>query len=466
MEDSYVQKARKADEKELAYQNRKWSSMLKTKRDAPPPEGKNVISDCFIWTNTPNDYGYGQCDYRKGTKKVHLISWMIHHSVSEIPRLSDTGDRLVVRHLCDVKMCFQPLHLKLGTCYENSQDAINSNVLPRGEKCKSAVLTDAIVQEIRATMRNGETKAVRMARYGISRKCLYDVEHYISWSHVPDLDGTLHGRAAIEARNETRRKRKKVNKEAVWTQQQIDEAKALFTDPKRVKYSEDVFYNRTPCLVWLGLKDKHGYGKVDIHGQKQWQTHRLNLTLKEGMVIQPKHIVCRHLCENTSCCNTDHLAFGTFQDNAHDKAKSDGWSNAKLDDKQVTEMRRKYATSNMSFTDLGLEYEISKSRAREIVLREGYSHIERDEYDDIITKKLEQGYLKRKLTKDQVREIRKKHDNGERVRSLAAEYNIAEGAIYQIVKHITYLDVKDVDDIESEDESGNKKRKLENEVDE
>jgi len=71
----------------------------------------------------------------------------------------------------------------------------------------------------------------------------------------------------------------------------------------------------TGCWNWLGFLHKQGYGVVSYQGTT-WRTHRLLYTLDIGP-IPPGLFVC-HTCDNTSCCNPDHLFLGTHTDNQRD----------------------------------------------------------------------------------------------------------------------------------------------------
>lgn len=66
------------------------------------------------------------------------------------------------------------------------------------------------------------------------------------------------------------------------------------------------------CWIWLGLKDKDGYGKWS-----QGRAHRVSYELAFGLISSDDH-VC-HECDNPSCVNPDHLWIGTNQDNTTDR---------------------------------------------------------------------------------------------------------------------------------------------------
>lgn len=59
--------------------------------------------------------GYGYIFYDKKVRRVHRLAYELHHGGRVPPGL-------VVMHLCDVKDCVNPAHLRLGTQTENIAD--------------------------------------------------------------------------------------------------------------------------------------------------------------------------------------------------------------------------------------------------------------------------------------------------------------------------------------------------------
>lgn len=60
----------------------------------------------------------------------------------------------------------------------------------------------------------------------------------------------------------------------------------------------------SPCWIWPGHKDKHGYGRKIIQ-KKTKLIHRHIWEALMGKV--PEGLVLDHLCRNTSCVNPYHL---------------------------------------------------------------------------------------------------------------------------------------------------------------
>jgi hypothetical protein len=68
------------------------------------------------------------------------------------------------------------------------------------------------------------------------------------------------------------------------------------------------------CWEWQGSL-VHGYGQTRV-GDKVMGAHRLAYLLWNGEI--PRGHVVRHNCDNTICCNPEHLAVGTHEDNNAD----------------------------------------------------------------------------------------------------------------------------------------------------
>lgn len=73
--------------------------------------------------------------------------------------------------------------------------------------------------------------------------------------------------------------------------------------------------NSKGCWYWTGFHKPKGYAQIKWNG-KTYSLHKLMFILFKGSI--PKHLVCRHTCNNTRCVNPDHIILGTHLDNAND----------------------------------------------------------------------------------------------------------------------------------------------------
>lgn len=72
------------------------------------------LNDCWEWTASIKDTGYGQIRINYKTLRAHRVSWEINYG--EIP------ENMCVLHTCDNRKCVNPKHLWLGDKFDNMQD--------------------------------------------------------------------------------------------------------------------------------------------------------------------------------------------------------------------------------------------------------------------------------------------------------------------------------------------------------
>ena len=140
---------------------------------------KRGIDECWPWLAQIKKNGYGQFSLKGRATQAHRASYQI--SKGEIP------DGLVIRHTCDNKKCVNPNHLLSGTYKDNSRDAVERNLYPRGEDQGRARLTLEQVVEIRDVSRAGSESQRSMARrFGVSKASVQRVAAGRTWIGLGD----------------------------------------------------------------------------------------------------------------------------------------------------------------------------------------------------------------------------------------------------------------------------------------
>ena len=137
------------------------------------------MSECVLWEGAFDGYGYGRRSYNgKRSVRAHHIAYAEHHNLDVFTMVG------VLRHTCDTPACVNPNHLILGTQYENMQDMVAKGRQLKGADVNGAVLTQAIVDTIRATYvfrcpTNGGRALAR--RFGVTPQTICDILKGRSW---------------------------------------------------------------------------------------------------------------------------------------------------------------------------------------------------------------------------------------------------------------------------------------------
>lgn len=141
-----------------------------------------------------------------------------------------------------------------------------------------------------------------------------------------------------------------------------------------------------PCWEWTGSCGRGGYGKLRINGGPTAGAHRLSVYAHAGELPDPDTKLL-HQCDNPSCCNPDHLRWGTHQENMAERAArgrtSAGTSHyaAKLSHIQVQEVRQR-STWGWSSADIASKYEVSEITVQRLLNGETYKDVPYNpEYD-------------------------------------------------------------------------------------
>ncbi len=150
------------------------------------------------------------------------------------------------------------------------------------------------------------------------------------------------------------------------------------------------------CWIWMGCKTNNGHGRFSLR-KKARLAHRIAWVIANGQV--PNSLLVCHKCDVRDCVNPDHLFLGTYQDNAMD---------------MILKGRGNRATGDRHF---------SRTMPHRVARGESAGSA--------------------KLKETDVREIRRRFDNGQITRgALAEEYGVGRSCIQAIVtrkkwRHVT-----------------------------
>lgn len=149
------------------------------------------------------------------------------------------------------------------------------------------------------------------------------------------------------------------------------------------KYIDKLDGNNS-CWLWVGSKNRHGYGTITVDG-KSLLAHRVSWEIHFGAIPSHEsyHGLCvLHKCDNPPCVRPDHLFLGTNRDNAIDKIDKNrqavfaGEHNPRsvLTEKDVKEIRGRCADGERQ-TDIAREYGVSKYAVWRVIHRKNWAHI-------------------------------------------------------------------------------------------
>jgi HNH endonuclease len=133
-------------------------------------------NDCWVWTASCNELGYGHFGVKRKINLAHRVSWVIHNG--QIP------NGMLVCHRCDNPPCVRPDHLFLGTNADNSRDSVAKKRRARhiGTKNGSNKLTEDQIREIRKSYKNGEVTFQDLAdKFNVSNGHISRIVHKQSW---------------------------------------------------------------------------------------------------------------------------------------------------------------------------------------------------------------------------------------------------------------------------------------------
>ena len=120
-----------------------------------------------------------------------------------------------------------------------------------------------------------------------------------------------------------------------------------------------VYVDKTEhCWNWTGGKDYDGYGQW-AWGMKNIRAHRFSMKLA-GKEI-PAGMISRHLCNNPSCVNPEHIVAGTQKENIQDQIKAGTFSKTKYSQEKIKEVFDEYAAGGITLRELAVKHGMSKN---------------------------------------------------------------------------------------------------------
>lgn len=131
--------------------------------------------DCWDWTGSREQKGYGSFELGYKHYKAHQVSYFLS---------SGNWAKNCVLHSCDNPPCCNPLHLRDGTVQDNSDDMRKRNRTPNGSRSGGAKLNEAEVLSIKQRIANGEKLRPIANEYGVNYMTIFDIRRERTWFHL------------------------------------------------------------------------------------------------------------------------------------------------------------------------------------------------------------------------------------------------------------------------------------------
>ena len=134
------------------------------------------------------------------------------------------------------------------------------------------------------------------------------------------------------------------------------------------------------CWLWLGARDKDGYGLFALRERGQTVAHRWIYQQVHGSLDASIKVL--HHCDNPPCCRLDHLFAGTPADNMADmvaKGRQKGMDThprAQLTEDDVRAIRALHAAGGITLSRLATQYGAHIATIHSIVSRRTWKYLE------------------------------------------------------------------------------------------
>lgn len=139
----------------------------------------NITDTCWLWKPPTGNHRYGHFVHKRQNVYSHRVAYKLYY-------LTDPGDFLVC-HRCDNPLCVNPLHLFLGTNFENRQDSITKKRHAHGKKVPQTKLNEKQVLKIRELYSKrmvGKSVYALGKKYKVAPATIFRIIHRISWKHI------------------------------------------------------------------------------------------------------------------------------------------------------------------------------------------------------------------------------------------------------------------------------------------
>jgi hypothetical protein len=157
------------------HQVRLWGDPVKAEARFWARVNKNGPNGCWLFTGCLDKWGYGDLQVHRKHIQAHRLAWKL---------LRGDPGKMDCLHKCHNPTCCNPDHLYLGDDRDNTRDRVEAGRHLFGERHTKAILTDALVLEIRSK-RGTATHRELAKSYGVSQSSICHILSGRTWRHLP-----------------------------------------------------------------------------------------------------------------------------------------------------------------------------------------------------------------------------------------------------------------------------------------
>lgn len=132
-------------------------------------------NDCILWPFAVGSSGYGV--FVEDGKQLYA-----HSTICEIAHGNRPEGDVHAAHICGVRLCINPAHVRWASRSENEQDKLDHGLSNRGERCGRSILTEGNVRDIRAMLARGETQKHVAEVFGVSEGAINSIHRRQNWA--------------------------------------------------------------------------------------------------------------------------------------------------------------------------------------------------------------------------------------------------------------------------------------------
>lgn len=136
---------------------------------------RSATDDCILWPYYTMKEGYGQASTHKGSCLAHRLMCEMAHG----PAPNATAQ---ATHLCGVKACVNPSHLRWATQVENEHDKHRHGTW--FSRISNARLTEDDVRNMRRMYADGKPPHVISKETGVPKSTVLKVVRRYTWKHI------------------------------------------------------------------------------------------------------------------------------------------------------------------------------------------------------------------------------------------------------------------------------------------